>query len=87
MNAFLIGAGQIIFYLLLMLFDEYLGTLLAVIIGAISLAVWLISHVVEWIEPSRVSRTYYSIMLSGWLAPAVALALFVGLRGQVGWMS
>ncbi|MTB53110.1 hypothetical protein [Lewinella sp. W8] len=87
MNLILMIIGQLIVYLLLMLFDEYFGQLLAMIVGAISLAVWAISHIVEWIEPSRVKRDYYQYMLSGWVGPALALALFILLRGGIGWMS
>lgn len=79
--------GQLIFYLLLMLFDEYFGQLLAIILGAISFAVWAISHIVEWIEPSRVNRNYYQYMLSGWIGPALALVIFILLRGEIGWLS
>ena len=87
MNLALMIIGQLIVYLLLMLFDEYFGQLLALILGAISLAVWAISHIVEWIEPSRVQRKYYQYMLSGWVGPALALILFILLRGGIGWMS
>jgi hypothetical protein len=86
-NLALMIIGQLIVYLLLMLFDEYFGQMLAIIVGAISMAVWAISHIVEWIEPSRVNRKYYQYMLSGWVGPALALILFIFLRGEVGWMS
>lgn len=88
MNTFLLLIGQIIIYLLLMLGDEYAGQLLAMILGAICLAVWLISLIVEWIEPSRVKRNYYRYLLTGWLAPAIALLGFIALRGgQISWLT
>ncbi|OAV45051.1 hypothetical protein [Lewinella sp. 4G2] len=65
---------------------EYAGTLFAAIIGAICFAVWSISHIVEWIEPSRVASAYYRYTLTGWLAPALALVLYVLLRGEIEWM-
>ncbi|MEO0733329.1 MAG: hypothetical protein AAFZ52_10880 [Bacteroidota bacterium] len=87
MNFLLLLLGQLAIYLLLMLADEYTGQLLAIILGGIVLAVWIISHIVEWIEPSRVNKAYYRYMLSGWLAPALALVGFVLLRGgQIGWL-
>lgn len=78
--------GQLLLYLLLMLWDEYIGTLLALIIGAICLSIWLLSYVVEWIQPSRVSKHYYSLMLSGWVSPLLAVILFIALRGEVSWL-
>lgn len=84
---FLLFIGQLLLYWLLMLADEYLGTLLAAIIAAVGFAVWGLSYVVEWISPSKVSRKYYSLALMTWLAPLLAILSFLLLRGgQVGWL-
>ena len=74
---------QAIIYLSLLLLDGYLGTLLALIIGGICLAVWLISLAVELIEPSRVPKYYYRLIVSGWVAPLLSVIVFAYLRG--GW--
>lgn len=87
MNFFLALAVQLLLYLLLMLYDEYAGQLLAMILGAICLAIWVISLIVELIQPSRVKRIYYLLMVSGWLAPALALVGFILLRGEIGWLT
>ena len=87
MNTILMILGQIIVYALLMLANEYAGFLLGVILGSISFAVWGISHIVEWIQPSRVTRNYYGFVLSCWVGPLIALIGFVFLRGEIGWMS
>lgn len=78
--------GQIFVYWLLLLLDEYFGTLVALIIGAIALSLWLLSYVVEWIERSRVGPSYYRYMLTAWIAPLLALFSFILLRGGVGWL-
>ena len=70
-----------------MLVNEYAGTLFSVILGGIALAVWAISLIVEFIEPSRVAGAYYRYLLTGWLAPAAALVAYVALRGQIEWMT
>ena len=77
---------QLFLYLILMLYNEYAGQLLAIIVGAIVLAIFVISLIVELIQPSRVKRAYYGYMVSGWLAPAIALAGFILLRGEIGWL-
>ena len=86
MNFALLLVGQLILYSLLMLYDEYAGTLLAAILGTICLAIWALSYVVEWVQPSRVSRNYYTYLISGWVAPFLALGTFLLLRGGVGWL-
>ncbi|MCP9235067.1 hypothetical protein [Lewinella sp. JB7] len=86
MNFALLLIAQLIVYALLMLYDEYAGTLLALILGSICLAIWILSHVVEWVQPSRVSRKYYTYLITAWLAPFLALAAFIALRGGVGWL-
>lgn len=87
MNTLFALLGQIIFYLLLMLYNEYAGQLLAIILGAIFLAIWVISLIVELIQPSRVKKNYYRYMITGWVAPAISLVVFVLLRGEIGWLS
>jgi hypothetical protein len=85
-NFALILVGQLVFYALFLLVAEYAATLMALIVGGIALAVWLLSYVVEFIEPSRVSREYYRALLASWLAPLLALVAFIALRGGVGWL-
>jgi len=86
MNTILMILGQIIIYGLLLLGNEYAGFMLAVILGSIAFFVWLISYVVEWIQPSRVTHNYYGFVLSCWVGPLIALVGFTALRGGVGWM-
>lgn len=86
MNYLLALLGQLIAYLLLMLYDEYAGQLTALIFGGIALVTWLLSLVVELIEPSRVKKAYYRYTLTAWLAPALALVGFILLRGEIGWL-
>lgn len=87
MNTILMILGQIIVYALFMLANEYAGFLLGVILGSISFAVWAISHIVELIQPSRVTKTYYGFVLSAWLAPLIAVLGFIALRGEIGWLN
>ncbi len=79
--------AQLIFYLLFMIWQEYAGTLLALILGSICLAIWILSYIVEWIQPSRVSKQYYYLMLSAWIAPFLSILLFIILRGEISWLN
>lgn len=87
MNTILMILGQIIIYALLMLANEYAGFLLGVILGSISFAVWAISHIVELIQPSKVTKTYYWFVFSAWVAPLITVIGFIYLRGEIGWLS
>lgn len=86
MNTFLAFLLQLIAYLLLLAINAYAGSLLAMILGLIAFGIWGLSHVTEWISPSRVTREYYRYMLSAWLAPLVAVIGFILLRGDIGWL-
>ncbi len=77
---------QLIVYLVLLVFEPYAGTLLAAILGAIALAIWLLSYVVELVEPSRVPRSYYGYVLAAWIAPMLALVGYLLLNGEIGWI-
>ena len=78
---------QSIAYLSLLLLNSYLGTMMALIIGAICLSVWIISLAVEWIEPSKVPKSFFRLMITGWLAPLLSLGVFAYLQGGLSWMN
>ncbi|MCB0637179.1 MAG: hypothetical protein KDC54_11205 [Lewinella sp.] len=83
LEAFLL---QIMAYLLLWWWDDYLATLLSLIFGGIALFLLVISRLVEWVERSRVSKAYYRLMLYCFLAPLLAGILGLLLRQGVSWM-
>lgn len=70
---------QVVLYLLLWLSYEYLARLLSILLGAIFFAIWVVSVIVEWIEPSKVPRQYFRFLLASFLAPLLAAGLFVVL--------
>ncbi len=86
MNYLLLFMVQVIVYLVLMLYDEYFGTLLAIILGAVAFVVWGLSYVVKWVQSSRVSPEYYRYVLTVWTSPLLSLLLFILLRGGIGWL-
>lgn len=81
--AFLI---QLVLYMGLMVVNDYAGGLLAIILAAISFAIWGISHIVEMIQPSRVKQSFYRLMLTCWLAPAIAFVAILLLKGGFDWL-
>ncbi len=68
-------------WLILWLLNDYMATLLTLIIGAIVLAVLLLALISEAIERSRVPRRYFYVMGLSVLAPLVAAILYQVLFG------
>ena len=77
---------QVLVYLLIFLWNDYAGSLRALILGSISFAVWAISLIVEWISPSKVKRNYYLYVLSGWIGPLLAFIAFTVAKGGLDWL-
>lgn len=77
---------QLIIYLIIWVFNEYLATMLSLIFGTIFLLILLISLIVEWIERSKVPRWYFSLMLMSVLAPIIAAIIYLGISGSMEWM-
>lgn len=78
--------GQIIFYLFLWFWDDYMALVLSSILGGIALFVYIISHLVELVDRSRVPRVYYRLMLFSFIAPLISGVLGVFLRNGFSWM-
>lgn len=74
---------QMAVWMTIWLGSDYLGTLLSISLGAIFIAVLLIAWVAELIEPSKVPRRYFYIMLISIAALVVASLVYLFLfQGQ-----
>jgi hypothetical protein len=82
-EAFLV---QLVVYLLLWLWNDYLATILSLVLGGISLAVFLIAKLVELVESSRVPGIYYRFMVICFIAPLVGAILGIFLRDGLSWL-
>jgi hypothetical protein len=72
---------EVVAWLGLWLLDDYLATLLTLIIGAIVSAVLLVALMAEGIERSKVPRKYFYVMLLSIVAPLVAGILYLSIFG------
>lgn len=68
-------------WLALWLFNDYLATLLTIILTAIVFAVLMIALIAEWIERSKVPRKYFGVMGVSVLAPLVTALIYVLILG------
>ncbi len=76
-----ITLGQLIFYLGIYLWDNHIGVLLCTILGTIALFIAIISHVVEWVERSKVPRWYFYFIWISAVCPFLVL-IFMRLIDQ-----
>lgn len=77
---------EVVVWLGIWLFNDYLATLLTLIIGAIVLAVLLIALIAEAIERSKVPKKYFYIMVLSIAAPIVAAALYLFIFGGLNFL-
>lgn len=72
---------ETIAWLGLWLLSDYVAALLTLILGAIVSAVLAIALISEAIEPSKVPKKYFQVMLLSILSIVVAAAIYVTLFG------
>lgn len=77
---------EMVIYLLLWLINDYLASLLSIILGTICLLILIISLIVEAIERSKVPRWYYFFLAMSVLAPVAAALIYLFISGGVDWM-
>lgn len=77
---------ELVIYLLFWLYDEYLASLLSIILGSICLLILIISLIVEAIERSKVPRWYYWFLAASVLAPILGALIYIMISGELEWM-
>ncbi len=78
---------QIIIYVSLWLWDEYVGFLMCIVMGAIMTGLLIFSWVVELIEKSKVPNAYFKWMALSIVPPLIVLLAFALLsKGDFYWL-
>ena len=78
---------QAILYLLVWLWNDYAATILSLSFAAIALFIVIIAFISELIEPSKVPRKYFYIMLISAFTPIIIGSFFMILKkGALDWM-
>ncbi len=77
---------ELVIYLLLWLYNDYLASLLSIILGSICLLILIISLIVEAIERSKVPRWYYWFLAVSVLAPILGALIYLMISGELDWM-
>lgn len=72
---------EVVLWLGLWLLTDYVATLLTLAVGAIVSAILVIALLAEWVERSKVPRSYFSIMALSLLAIIVAAGIYIIIFG------
>ena len=77
----IISLLQAVIYAVIWLWNEYVATYITIIFPVMILLILLLSAIAEWIEPSRIPRWYYQLMLISVVIPILIGAIFYILYG------
>jgi hypothetical protein len=78
--------AQVVLYLLMWVIDDYLAVVVSFILGGISLAIYLISKLIELVDKSNVPKVYYRFMLICLFAPIIAGMIGLLLLNGLSWV-
>lgn len=78
--------GQVAFYLVLWLSNDYLASLLTLSVGGVFLVIFLLALITEWVEKSKITSWYYQFMLTGILAPLISFVVYISLNQGLDWV-
>src|SRR5688500_4615198 len=71
-----IALAQAVMYASIWLWNEYVATYITIIFPVMILLILLLSAIAEWIEPSRIPRWYYQLMVISIVIPVLIGAIF-----------
>lgn len=77
---------EIVIYMALWMYNDYLASLLSLILACISFMILVVSLGVELIERSRVPRWYYFFMAASVLAPILSGLIYYFISGELNWV-
>ncbi|MCB9294375.1 MAG: hypothetical protein H6559_14825 [Lewinellaceae bacterium] len=78
--------GEVVIYLIIWVFNDYMAAMLSLIFGSIFLLILLVSLVVELVEKSKVPRWYFVFMGLSVLAPVVAAIVYALINKGMDWL-
>lgn len=86
MGPFEVFLIETVIYLVLWLVNDYLASMISLILACICLAILLLSLLIELVERSKVPRWYYFFMAASVLAPILSGLIYYFISGQLNWV-
>jgi hypothetical protein len=86
-NLLIVALAECVIFTALWLWNEYVATYATIIIPGVMAVILLLSLIADWIEPSRIPKWYYYIMVITILIPLVIGMFFIYIYGgNLAWM-
>lgn len=67
---------EFVLFLVFWVSNEYIGSLLSAIFAPMALLLFIIAWISERLEPSRVPKWYFTLMICSFLAPVAAALVY-----------
>lgn len=84
----IVALAECVIFCAVWLWNEYVATYATIILPGVMAAILIISLIADWIEPSRIPKWYYYIMVISILIPLVVGMFFVYIYGgNLSWMN
>lgn len=78
---------QAIFYTMVWMYNDYLGTILSIVLASVAFVILLISWIADRIEYARVGSWYYPFLWISIAIPIIISVIFWLFKdGQLNWM-
>ena len=78
---------QAVVYAGLWLWNEYVATYITLIFPGILTVLLILSSIADWIEPSRITKWYYLLMIGSIVVPLIiGLVFYIMYDGNLDWL-
>jgi hypothetical protein len=77
---------ELVLFMAMWMYDDYLASMISLILASISFMLLFVSLGVELIERSRVPRWYYYFMAASALAPILSGLIYFFISGELNWV-
>lgn len=82
------GLIQGVIYCGIWLWNEYVASYITIIFPVMIALILILSAIADWIEPSRIPKWYYALMIISIVIPILVGALFYMMYGgKIEWMN
>lgn len=86
-NLWIVALAECIVFTAVWLWNEYVGTYLSIILPGVMLVILILSVIADWIEPSRIPRWYYYLMIMSIVIPlAIGIFFMYIYHGRLEWL-
>ena len=86
-NLWIVALAECVVFTMVWLWNEYVATYATLILPGVMFVILLLSVIADWIEPSRIPRWYYYVMIMSVIIPLLIGALFLYIyQGNFDWL-